>query len=603
VPEAGAAQARRFDWRLARELPAVRVSLAISVALGLLSSAAVVAQAVALAHLLAGAMPGASPVDRAQWYMLLGTGFGVRALSGLVGEVVAEVGSSQAKADIRYRLVMAALEGAPRAQGEGAPWTSADIATLAGRGLDALDAYIGRCLPDFVLAVAAPVALLFAVGALDWASALVMAVVVVLFPVFGNLVGRATMTLAVQRWGQVQRLGRQVADVFQGLPVLRAFGRSASQREAIAKVSAALSRSSSRALRVAFLSALVLDTLGSVAVALIAVPLGLRLLDGSVSLPAALAVLIVAPEVFLPMRRASAQFHESTEGLAAAGQAMALIGTGASTPFGEAGAQRYREAPSEAPPPRPVPDPRSSDVALRSVSVALPGHRGSLLEDVDLTVRPGEKVMLLGPSGSGKSTLLLVLLGFVAPSSGAVMIGGEDLARLDRAAWRRRVAYLPEQPALLAASLADNLRLANPRASDAQLVEALARVGASSLLEAWHDGLQERLGDGGRAVSAGELQRIALARVTLRPASLYLLDEPTVHLDRDAEEKALEGLRTALQGASALVVSHRSAVARLADRVVTVETGKLAELVTADRPVAAGWGPGLPPAQRRAARA
>lgn len=597
MPEAGTAQARRFDWRLARELPAVRVSLAISVALGLLSSAAVVAQAVALAHLLASAMPGASPVDRAQWYLLLGAGFGVRALCGLLGELVAEVGSSQAKADIRHRLVMAALEGAPRAQGEGAPWTSADIATLAGRGLDALDAYIGRCLPDFVLAVAAPVALLFAVGALDWASALVMAVVVVLFPVFGNLVGRATMTLAVQRWGQVQRLGRQVADVFQGLPVLRAFGRSASQREAIAKVSAALSRSSSRALRVAFLSALVLDTLGSVAVALVAVPLGLRLLDGSVSLPAALAVLIVAPEVFLPMRRASAQFHESTEGLAAAGQAMALIGTGASTPSGEAGAQRYREAP----PPRPVPDPRSSDVALRSLSVTLPGHRSPLLEDVDLAVRPGEKVVVLGPSGSGKSTLLLVLLGFVAPSSGAVVIGGEDLARLDRAAWRRRVAYLPEQPALLAASLADNLRLANPRASDAQLVEALARVGASCLLEAWRDGLRERLGDGGRTVSAGELQRIALARVTLRPASLYLLDEPTVHLDGDAEEKALEGLRTALQGASALVVSHRSAVARLADRVVTVEAGKLAELVTADRHVAAGWGPGLPSAQRRAA--
>ncbi|MGC8627647.1 MAG: thiol reductant ABC exporter subunit CydD [Acidimicrobiales bacterium] len=599
MPEPEATQARRFDWRLARELPAVRVSLVVSVALGLLSTAAIVAQAVALAHLLASAMPGASPVGRAQWYVLLGTGFGVRALSGLAGEIVAEVGSSQAKADIRYRLVMAALEGAPAAQGEGATWASADIATLAGRGLDALDAYISRCLPDFVLAVAAPLALLFTVGTLDWVSALVMAIAVVLFPVFGNLVGRATMTLAVQRWEQVQRLGRQVADVFQGLPVLRAFGRSASQREAIAKVSAALSRSSSRALRVAFLSGLVLDTLGSVAVALVAVPLGLRLLDGSVSLPAALAVLVVAPEVFLPMRRASAQFHESTEGLAAAGQAMALIGTSASTPSEEAGAKRHLEASLH----RPVPDPRSSDVALRKVSVVLPGHPGPLLEHVDLTVRPGEKVVLLGPSGSGKSTVLLVLLGFVAPSSGAVLIGGEDLAQLDRAAWRRRLAYLPEQPALLAASLADNLRLANPEASDAQLIEALARVGASHLLDAWPDGLQERLGDGGRKVSAGELQRIALARVTLRPASLYLLDEPTVHLDSDAEEKALEGLGTALEGASALVVSHRPAVARLADRVVAVEAGRLAELVTAGRHALASWGPALPPARQRPARA
>jgi thiol reductant ABC exporter CydD subunit len=610
VPEgASPAAARRpgpIDRRLIKQLPGLKVSVAASVTVGLLATAGVVVQAVALAHLLAGAMPGARPGDRARWLALFGLGVCARAVVASLGEILAAASASRAVAALRSRLVAAALRRAPTGgpgddgrgrgwgprlpeePGAGLPGGPGDIATLAGRGLDALDVYVGRCLPDLVLAVAAPLALLLAVGVLDWLSAVIMVVVVALFPVFGALVGRTSMSLASQRWRQVEQLGRQIADIFDGLPALRAFGRAGDERARMVRANEALGRSSTRVLRVAFLSALVLDTLGSVSVALVAVPLGLRLLSGGAHLPAALAVLIVAPEVFLPLRRASAEFHESTEGLAAAARALAVVGPapagrreprggpwrgGEPSGTGGAGPGRSRTGAEAGPP-----DPRRAVVELRAVTVELPGRELPLLADASLAISPGETVVLVGPSGAGKSTVISLLLGFASPASGDVAVGGEDLRLFEPAQWRRLLTYLPEHPTLLAAGLADNLRLANPAATEAELLWALGQAGAPELVAGLGDGWATRLGDGGRPVSAGELQRIALARVFLRPRSLYLLDEPTVHLDQVAEAHVLKGLRQALDDRSALIVSHRPAVLAIADRAVTLRAGRLVDV-------------------------
>ncbi len=552
-----------MDSRLVRRSPVVRRVVAASVAVGLVSTATVVVQAVALARLLAGAMPGARPGDRTVELALLGVAVAVRGLCALGGELLARLGASAAKADIRERLIDASLRGAST----GAVGDPGEVATLAGRGLDALDVYVGRCLPDLVLAVAAPVALVVFVGALDWVSGIVVVIALALFPVFGALVGRASVSLAGDRWRQVEALGRQVADVFEGLPVIRAFGRSAEQRARIEQAGEALRRASLSTLRVAFLSALVLDTLASVSVALVAVPLGLRLIDGSVHLTSALAVLIVAPEVFLPLRRVSAEFHESTEGLAAAGRAMTLIGAGGSA------AADARDDDGRVPGVRPPCDPRRVPVVLGAVGVDVVGRDEPVLDDASLTVAPGETVVLVGPNGAGKSTTLAIVLGFLSPTRGSVTVGDDDLRDVDLAAWRRRIAYLPSHPTLLGSTLAENLRLANPNAGNDELIDALRAVGATELLAALPSGLSTPLGDGGRPTSAGELQRIALARVLLRPASLYLLDEPTVHLDEDGEAVALEALRDVLVGRSALIVTHRPAVMRIAHRIVTLRDG------------------------------
>jgi ABC-type transport system involved in cytochrome bd biosynthesis fused ATPase/permease subunit len=279
-------------------------------------------------------------------------------------------------------------------------------------------------------------------------------------------------------------------------------------------------------------------------------------------LSAALAVLIIAPEVFLPLRRASAEFHESSEGLAASARAMAIIGS-SPIPAG----RKDITAPSL--------------VELRSVTVALPGREVPLLREVSLTISPGETVVLVGPSGAGKSTIISLLLALATPGSGQVTAGGDDLADIDPEAWRRLITYLPERPTLLSASLADNLRLANPEASEEDLFRALAQAGAPELVAGLAQGWATRLGDGGRPVSAGERQRIALARVFLRPRPLYLLDEPTVHLDQAAEAHVLDSLRQVLEARSALIVSHRPAVLSLADRALTIRDGELVD-VTAE---------------------
>jgi ABC-type transport system involved in cytochrome bd biosynthesis fused ATPase/permease subunit len=409
-------------------------------------------------------------------------------------------------------------------------------------------------------------------------SAIIVVAALCLFPVFGVLAGQSSGRLAARRWSHVEAFGRQIADIFDGLAVLKAFGRSKRQRERIAEAAEGLRLASLSTLRVAFLSALVLDTLASVSVALVAVPLGLRLLSGSIPLAPALAVLIVAPEVFLPLRRASAEFHESTEGLAAARRAMDVIeggGTGrevggAGREEGDAGGERADATAGT----RKPGDPARARVALHRVRVELPGREQAVLDGASLTIRPGEKVVLVGPNGAGKSTTLALLVGFLAPSSGSVTVGGVELRGLDRDAWRRRLSYLSERPTLIAGSLADNLRLADPAAGDDRLREVLNEMGAGDLLASLPRGLDTQLGEGGRQVSAGERQRIALARAVLRDASLHLLDEPTSHLDDDTEATVVEALGRALSGRSALIVTHRPAVLRLADRVVMLEGGR-----------------------------
>ncbi|HTV13011.1 MAG TPA: thiol reductant ABC exporter subunit CydD [Acidimicrobiales bacterium] len=586
APQRGGHGRRPVDQKLLAEVPGLKVTLAASVSCGLVAAAAVVVQALALAHLLASAMPKAHPVDRVFWFVLLATGIAGRAGAALVAEPLAGAGASRAKAVLRGRLVMAAVDGS--ALRRGGPEGPGSTAALAGRGLDALDVYVARCVPDMALAALVPTALLVVVGVLDWPSALIMAVLVALFPIFGALVGRASLSLASERWGQVERLGAQVADLFEGLAILKAFGRADDQRGRIARANDVLRRSTTKVLRVAFLSALVLDTLGAVSVALVAVPLGLRLISGSIALPTALAVLILAPEVFLPLRKASAEFHDSAEGLAAASKALSLVANGASAqlrapgppPLAHELAMLAHELPDRSGPALA----RSSGAAgafaaeLRGVSVWLPGQERALLDNAQLLIPRGQTVLLVGPSGAGKSTVISLLLGFLRPDAGSVVGDGQDLALIDGDGWRSRLTYLPEHPSLLAATIADNLRLAEPRATDGDLVAALGKAGALHWLAGLPAGLETCIGEGSRAVSAGELQRLALARAFLRGRPLYLLDEPTVHLDAGTEAVVLESLREVLTGASALIVSHRTSLARLADRVVSLENGNFVDL-------------------------
>lgn len=573
-----------FERRLLREMPGVRMHIVASLTLSLVSAATVVVQAVVLGRLVTSALGSGHGTNRVLLLAWMAGAATVRALALLAVEMQANRAASSAKADLRLRLVRATFDhpsaGSPRV---------ADVAVVAGRGLDALDVYVGRCIPDLFVAAIVPLVLIAAVGALDWLSALILLCTLALFPVFGYLVGRAGERIARERWAQVRALGARLMDIFQGLPLLKAFGRSPDEREGLLRASEELRTLSLVGLRTAFLSALVLDTLASVSVALVAVPLGLRLLHGSVGLAPALAVLVIAPEVFLPMRRASAEFHESSEGLAALSDAYAMIDAGASADPGE---KLVRS-----------PDPRVVPVRLRAVSYSFGGPLGDtderregtfespVLDGCELGIEPGETVVVSGSNGVGKSTLLSIVLGFVTPDSGSVEVGDYDLRRLDPESWRARLAYLPERPSVVSATLAQNLRISNPDAEDRELLEVLHMVCADEIVRSLPRGLDTPIGEGGIPLSAGERQRVGLARILLCDASMYLLDEPTVHLDSRTEQRAIDALESRLSGASAIVVTHRPAPMALGDRILELRDGRLEALedVTANtRPLLEG---------------
>jgi len=457
------------------------------------------------------------------------------------------------------------------------------LAVTLGHGLDALDDYIGRYLPSVILALLVPLVLLAWIAHLDLLSAGILVVTLLLLPVFMVLVGQLTKARMATRWRTLTRLSGQFLDAVEGLATLRAFGRAQRQREAIAEATGELRRATLKTLQVALLSALVLETLAAVGTALVAVPLGLRLLSGDMALAPALTILILTPEVYLPLRRASADFHASTGGLAALEATFAIIDDPAHVTgqnMVPSGPCRPRAGEPSALPTGRTPEisPGPPSIELQTVSVSYPRRAETALVDCSLVVAPGEHLGVVGPSGAGKSSLIGVIAALIAPTHGKVLVDGAELASpgstTDLAAWRARLSWVPQHPTLFAGTVADNLRLGAPGASDADLWAALDVACLADVVAGLPGGLEAAVREHAEDLSAGERQRLALARALVRrQAGLVLLDEPTAHLDPDIEQAVVGGLQAVLAGRSAIIVTHRDRLLELTDRVVTFGGG------------------------------
>ena len=550
-----------LDPRLLRYARSARGYLALTVALGVLTAALVVAQALLLAHALGrAAHDGASLASLTPTIGWLAAVVVARASVVAIQERFAHRAATRAVGELRAGVVGHAVALGPRwlATGRGP-----EVVTLATRGLDALEPYFVRYLPQLVLSATVTPAVILVVLGLDWVSAAIVVGTLPLIPLFMVLIGRMTEGRSERGLQAMSRLGSQVLDLLAGLPTLRAFGRESGPAARVRALGDAHRRATMGTLRIAFLSGMVLELLTTLSVALVAVSIGLRLVDGGLTLTTGLAVLVLAPEVYWPLRQVGAQFHASTDGVAAASAAFAVL----DSPLPPAGSV-------------PCPPLRSATLRLEGVSVRSSG--GLTPSGLSLDLSPGRVTALVGPSGAGKTTTVEVLLGLLRPDEGSASLVAPGaapvpLADLDRSTFWPQVAWLPQRPVLEPGSLRALVRGASvsdePRAavSDDELAAAAALTGLDAVVAQLPDGWDTALGAGGAGLSVGQRQRVALTRALLSPAQLVVLDEPTAHLDAAGERVVLatvEALRAA--GRTVLLVAHRPSLVTTADTVVTV---------------------------------
>jgi thiol reductant ABC exporter CydD subunit len=549
---------RALDPRLLRRTAAARPLMAIDTALGIGSAVAVLLQGSVLARVVARGFDGV-PLDRL-WsdLVLLVAAFAIRAGLGAAMAVAGHRAAWSVLSELRLAVVEKRLATQPIAvDGVG----GSELAAVAVQGIEGLEGYFARYLPQVVLASAVPFVVVAAVAVIDWESALIMLLTLPLVPVFMWLIGRYTEQRTRERWQALRRLSAHFLDVVRGLPTLRAFGRAGDELATLSAVSERYRATTMATLRVSFLSGSVLELAATLGVALVAVTAGVRLVGGDVGLQTGLTVIVLAPELYLPFRRLGAEYHASADGLAVAERMFALLDAPAATPSGGRGS---------------APDPAEAPIRFERVSFSYPSRPVPVLDRFDLELVPGEAVALVGESGAGKSTAAALLLGLLEPTAGRISIGGVDLAVCDGESWRRRLAWVPQHPALRRGSVADNIRLGDPAASDRRVRDAAALAGAHEFIERLPDGYATRVGDGGRGLSPGERRRIGLARAFLRDAPLVILDEPTADLDPVAAAVVSAAVERLRPGRTILLIAHRPEVIGHADRVVRLADGAAA---------------------------
>jgi ATP-binding cassette subfamily C protein CydCD len=415
-------------------------------------------------------------------------------------------------------------------------------------------------LPQLVLAALAPLTVLAWVVHVDPVSAAILAATVPLIPFFMVLIGKSAERHARARFRALAQLSGRFLDLVRGLPTLRAFNRAAAEAASLESAGERYRSETMGTLRIAFLSALVLELLAMLGTAMVAVVVGTRLAQGDgISFEHAIGVLILAPELYLPLRQLGAQFHSAADGLAATGPIFDALELAPAVARDDASL--------------PIPNLMRSTIRFEGVGYSYNARPERVLDGLDLELRPGECVALLGPSGSGKSTVASLLLRFADPASGRVAVGDHDLRDLDLAAWRRTLAWLPQRPHLFAATIAENIALADPGADRDRILRA-ARAAGAGFVESLPEGFETRTGEGGAQLSAGEARRIGLARALLREAPLLVLDEPTAHLDADTAASVTEAIVRASANRTTLLITHDEALARRADRVVFLDGGR-----------------------------
>ncbi|MDP9805671.1 ATP-binding cassette subfamily C protein CydD [Trueperella bonasi] len=549
-----------FDPRLMRYARATRAYIGFLVLLGLLDATLIAAQIILIAKAASPIFYGvATPTEVLPTIGWVAIVFAARFAVAYVRESVGHRSAVTVITDLRNKVLHRAAELGDR-------WLSGNTTntvTLATRGLDDLEDYFVNFLPQLFLTVTAAPALTVLLATYDWISALFVVFCVPLIPIFMVLIGKMTAKYSNERLAAMQQLSSQLLDLLAGLATLKGLGREHGPEKRVEGLGKRFAQKTMQTLYVAFLSGAALEFLATLSTALVAVNIGLRMVGGTIPLEIGLIVIMLTPEIFKPLREVGTQFHASADGVAAAEKAFEIL----QTPVHEhAGSQ-------------PVPNLDEAQICFENVSVYAPGRSTVAPANLTTTIEPGEITVLRGPSGSGKTTTVHVLLGLLAPDEGEVRVGNVRLSSIDRDAWWEHISWVPQRPAILPGTVAENVG-----ASGEQARRAAELTGFDDVVNHLPHGWDTRIGHGGTGLSVGQRQRLALTRALISSRKIIVLDEPSAHLDAMSEEYVANVVRTLkANGHTVVVIAHRQAISRLADHVVDIKpasrdiTGELRE--------------------------
>jgi len=552
----------KLDRRLLSSARTARKSLAATISLGAADGIVIVFQAWAISRVVSAAFLDDAGLSQIQSELILLLLLSLLRLAlSTFREVAAQRAANHVKSDIRNRLLSHLFALGPAyTLGE----RSGELTNTIQEGVEALDAYIRQYLPQLALAAIIPLAIFLFILPVDLLSAFVMLLTAPLIPIFMVLIGDAAEAQTRRQWSVLSAMSASFLDAIQGLTTLKILGRSRAMITEIVNVSERFRNSTMRVLRVAFLSAFVLEMVATISTAVVAVEIGLRLLYGRIQFEQAFFVLLLAPEFYLPLRLLGTRFHSGMSGVAAAQRIFDILDQPALTvKIGQSGDSKpleFHEA-----------------IEFRDVRLAYDDGKRIALNGVTFSIPHGKIVGVVGPTGGGKSTLAHLLLRFAEPGSGKILIDGIPLEDIDADSWRRLLTWLPQRPYIFNTSAAKNIRFAQPNAHVAEIEIAAERAGAHSFISSLPLGYDTILGEGSSRLSGGEAQRIAIARAFLKESPIIILDEATAHLDVETEADILESLRDLLSSRTALIIAHRLRTVINADEILVLSRGLIVE--------------------------
>ncbi len=552
-----------MERELLRQIKPVRRTLTFSVILGLLGASAVIAQMRFLSEIVNQVFLFHNSLVQVELLVVLLVASIIARAAFVWGrEVVAQRGAIRVKAELRERLFAHILRLGPSfSRGE----RTGELVATANEGIERLDAYVSRYLPQLFLSVLIPLLIVIVILPLDWFSAILLLITGPIIPLLMFLVGSYTEKRTQAQWAALSRMSAHFLDVMQGLTTLKLFGRSHAERERIARISNTFRDKTLHVLRSAFLSGAVLEFMTASAIGVIATTLGVRLLNHGISFQYAFLILLLTPEFYRPLQELGVQRHAGMEGSAAATRIIEILATPVQI-------ERNVDATTAN---RPQ---GAFTIECSNVTYTYPGKDRPALKDVTLSLPPRTCTALVGRSGAGKSTLANILLRFVESDSGTIAINGIPLPELPVDLWRQYMALVPQRPYLFYGTARENIRLARPTASDDDVALAAEMAGAAAFINQLPQGFDTQIGEQAMRLSAGQAQRLAIARAFLKDAPLLILDEPTSSLDPESESRIRQALERLMQDRTVLVIAHRYNTIAHAQQVVVLEDGHIVEI-------------------------